>query len=204
MTFPILCLQSCLLRDIDACWTSSTNSITSGVLRRLRDTVNWEMVSRACWMSSRDRIKNNIYTLGKRKTSSARVWMISSSHAHTLSSSPNSPTPTSTPPTTEILINNVPLNRYFTVPTDRERILRPFTLAGLLGAYNVFALTRGGGISGQSGAVAHGIAKGLAAHVPDVELILRRAKLLRRDPRMVERKKTGLAKARKAYAWVKR
>ena len=75
---------------------------------------------------------------------------------------------------TEILVNNKPLNEYFQVPVDRERIIRPFRLAGLLGAYNVFALVRGGGKSGQAGAVAHGIAKCLAAHVPDIELILRR------------------------------
>jgi len=106
--------------------------------------------------------------------------------------------------TTEILVNGMPLSKYFPLPADRERVVRPFKLTGLLGAYNVFAIVRGGGTTGQSGAVAHGIAKGLAAHVPDVELVLRRSKLSRRDPRMVERKKTGLAKARKRYAWVKR
>ncbi|KAH8119089.1 ribosomal protein S5 domain 2-like protein [Phellopilus nigrolimitatus] len=137
------------------------------------------------------------YTIGRRKTSSARVWVISSEHAATAKTSQG-------PPTTEILVNNMPLNEYFKIPVDRERILRPFRLAGLLGAYNVFSLVRGGGVTGQAGAVALGIAKGLAAHVPDVELILRRAKLLRRDPRMVERKKTGRAKARKGYGWVRR
>ena len=106
-----------------------------------------------------------------------------------------------------------------TVNADRERVVRPLQLAGLLGAFNVFALVRGGGTSGQSGAVSLGLARGLAAHVPDIENILRKgesliplsasfishhdvrsitAKLLRRDPRMVERKKTGLRKARAA------
>ncbi|EJD02862.1 ribosomal protein S5 domain 2-like protein [Fomitiporia mediterranea MF3/22] len=140
------------------------------------------------------------YAYGARKTSSARVWVISSEHATAAKAWDGN----RSPPTTEILVNNVPLNEYFKVPVDRERILRPFRVAGLLGAYNAFAIVRGGGISGQAGAVALGIAKGLAAHVPDVELILRRAKLLRRDPRMVERKKTGRAKARKGYTWVKR
>ena len=157
------------------------------------------------------------YTSGKRKTSSARVWMISSEHA-TLAKANSDPS--QTVPVTEVLVNNVPFHKYFTVPSDRERILRPLQLTGLLGAFNVFALVRGGGISGQSGAIAHGVAKALAAHVPDVELILRRgkcllsffiraslnhvfatAKMLRRDPRMVERKKTGLAKARKAVRY---
>lgn len=106
----------------------------------------------------------------------------------------------------QVLINNTPLATYFPLPADRERIVRPLRIAGLLGAYNVFAIVRGGGMSGQSGAVALGIAKGLVAQEHRwgqdkegevVETVLRKAKLLRRDPRMVERKKTGFAKARK-------
>jgi small subunit ribosomal protein S9 len=106
----------------------------------------------------------------------------------------------------EILINNTPLASYFPLPADRERVVRPLRIAGLLGAYNVFSIVRGGGMSGQSGAVALGIAKGLVAQEHRwgvdkegevVETVLRKAKLLRRDPRMVERKKTGFAKARK-------
>jgi small subunit ribosomal protein S9 len=167
------------------------------------------------------------YTVGKRKTSSARVWMIPV-HAQSQSTTsepeesledifgiqPASPPPV-TVTTTTILVNNIPLAEYFPVPADRERIVRPFKVAGVLGAYNVFAIARGGGSTGQSGAVAHGIAKGLAAHEPELDTVLRRglcpraslplqgsffalsAKLMRRDPRMVERKKTGLAKARK-------
>lgn len=96
--------------------------------------------------------------------------------------------------------------------------MRSFKLTGLVGAYNVFAIVRGGGTTGQSGAVALGIAKGLAAHAPEVQGLLKKgpyfvafliiihahllliAKLLRRDPRMVERKKTGRRKARKAVS----
>ena len=171
------------------------------------------------------------YTVGKRKESSARVWIIPVKQqaapppAEAQDTPPDfgtvdpisiAPERATTPVTmTEILINGMPLAKYFPLPVDRERIVRPFKLTGLLGAYNVFAIVRGGGTTGQSGAVAHGIAKGLAAHVPDVEPILKRcayphlhssiscfltlasAKLVRRDPRMVERKKTGLAKARK-------
>ncbi|THH03439.1 hypothetical protein EW145_g6256 [Phellinidium pouzarii] len=140
------------------------------------------------------------YALGRRKTSSARVWVISSDHATAARARAGD----TSPPVTEILVNNAALNEYFKIPVDRERILRPFRITGLLGAFNVFALVRSGGISGQAGAVALGIARCLAAHVPDVEHILRRAKLLHRDPRMVERKHTGRAKARKGYTWVKR
>ncbi|KAJ8496490.1 hypothetical protein ONZ51_g1072 [Trametes cubensis] len=169
------------------------------------------------------------YTIGRRKESTARVWVIKAKEAASSSTAaagqgeaqPSqdapavgipgftrgplsmAPTPIKVP-TTNILVNNIPLVEYFPHLSDRERIVRPFRIAGLLGAYNVFALVRGGGSTGQSGALALGIAKALAAHVPEVEPLLRKAKMLKRDPRMVERKKTGRAKSRKAYTWVKR
>ncbi|KAF8829095.1 SSU ribosomal protein S9P [Lentinula edodes] len=155
------------------------------------------------------------YTFGKRKTSAARVWMIpvkplshesgsdvNVEEAFGLSDKPRRPPVNVTVST--ILINNLPIAEYFPQPVDRERIVRPLKIAGVLGKYNVFTIVRGGGTTGQSGAVAHGIAKGIFAHEPETGAILKRAKLLRRDPRMVERKKTGLAKARKRYTWVKR
>ncbi|KAI0305443.1 ribosomal protein S9/S16-domain-containing protein [Multifurca ochricompacta] len=170
------------------------------------------------------------YTVGKRKESAARVWMIPVREPApvTLSSdvlpshSPRaqdvdilapvvdnafapSPSASRMPvTTTTILVNNIPLNKYFDSPADRERIVRPLKLAGVLGTFNAFVIVRGGGTTGQAGAIAHGIAQGIVAHVPEVDHILRKAKLIKRDPRMVERKKTGLAKARKRYTWVKR
>ncbi|KAG9315582.1 ribosomal protein S9/S16-domain-containing protein [Chiua virens] len=180
------------------------------------------------------------YTVGRRKMSTARVWMIKvhdavepvstseaganeNDAASTSVSALLAPTvKVPSPSTTSILINSAPIAEYFSLPADREALLRPLKLTGLLGAYNVFALVRGGGTSGQSGALALAIARACASHVPEVESILRKgvsclqcgrdamssrdmlANLMKRDPRMVERKKTGLAKARKAYAWVKR
>ncbi|KAJ7268744.1 ribosomal protein S9/S16-domain-containing protein [Mycena haematopus] len=163
------------------------------------------------------------YTFGKRKTSTARVWMVPvappkgdlevvdlekvaslDEAAALLTSQPDRFHEPQVVPKSSILINNIPIGEYFVVPADRERIVRPLQIAGLLGAYNIFSLVRGGGTTGQSGALAHGIAKGLLVHNPDLADLFRRTKLLRRDPRMVERKKPGLAKARKAYAWVKR
>ena len=205
------------------------------------------------------------YTVGKRKESAARVWMIpvleptsnttiSASPISTSSSSdadllapvvneafaPSPDAAASRVPvtTTTILVNNVPLNKFFATTADRECVVRPLKLAGVLGAFNVFTIVRGGGTTGQAGAIAHGIAQGIVAHVPEVDPILRKggarsisfpgstltpflAKLMKRDPRMVERKKTGLAKARKRvshlcrctflvsddplqYTWVKR
>ncbi|KIK67229.1 hypothetical protein GYMLUDRAFT_93057 [Collybiopsis luxurians FD-317 M1] len=164
------------------------------------------------------------YTFGKRKTSAARVWMIPVRDTFSPSMDQLGSTETAadvnvnqlfglsnglkTRPinvtASTILVNNLPISEYFPQPVDRERIVRPLKIAGVLGKYNVFILVRGGGTTGQSGAIAHGIAKGIFAHQPEAGTVLKRAKLLRRDPRMVERKKTNLAKARKAYTWVKR
>ncbi|KAJ7072144.1 SSU ribosomal protein S9P [Mycena amicta] len=163
------------------------------------------------------------YTFGKRKTSTARVWMVPvaiqpqeleivdlekiqslDEAAALLTSQPERFNETQVVPSSSILVNNIPLGEFFSVPADRERVVRPLKIAGLLSAYNVFTLVRGGGTTGQSGALAHGIAKGLVVHKPYLETLMRRTKLLRRDPRMVERKKPGRAKARKGYTWVKR
>jgi len=119
------------------------------------------------------------YTLGKRKTSSARVWMIPV-QAPKLEPTPDemlglTPTqPTYSVTTTTILVNNLPINEYFVLPADRERITRPLRVAGVLGKYNIFAIVRGGGTTGQSGALAHGISKGVVAHEPDFETLFRR------------------------------
>jgi len=173
------------------------------------------------------------YTVGKRKTSAARVWMIP------VNGTPKrelpailkaaNPEPSiddafgvETAPSLDskitfstVLVNNIPLAEYFPLPADRERVVRPFKVAGVLGKYNAFIIVRGGGTTGQSGAAMHGISKGLHAHEPELEKVLKActsamafsllhylfkpttAKLLRRDPRMVERKKPGMAKARK-------
>jgi small subunit ribosomal protein S9 len=136
------------------------------------------------------------YTVGRRKESAARVWVIPVKKSAPAAGTAETTKPESildlgkTPETaaapaaqasittTEILINNLPLATYFPIPADRERIVRPLKLTGLLGAYNVFALVRGGGTSGQAGAVAQGLSKGLAAHVPEVEIILRRGAII--------------------------
>lgn len=134
------------------------------------------------------------YTLGKRKTSSARVWIVPVQRPPADSSTPSPPTPALTETDSaleallnpnssksnedvsvaQVLVNNTPLSAYFPIPADRTRVIHPLKLTGLLGAYNIFAIVRGGGTSGQSGALAHGIAKGLAAHEPAVQTILRK------------------------------
>ncbi|KAI5453018.1 37S ribosomal protein S9, mitochondrial [Naganishia albida] len=151
-------------------------------------------------------------SMGRRKESSAKVYMIKAKVAADISSSSSDPadgtdtlaTSLDHVPTGEILINSLPIHAHFPRPSDRELILRPLRLTGLIGYYNIFALTKGGGTSGQAGAVALAIARGVATHRPELREVLLKDGLLHRDPRMVERKKTGLAKARKRYTWVKR
>jgi small subunit ribosomal protein S9 len=120
------------------------------------------------------------YTLGKRKTSSARVWMIPVQvpKTETVDEMLGLETVGTYPvTTTTILVNNLPINEYFCLPADRERITRPLRVAGVLGKYNIFAIVRGGGTTGQSGALLQGISKGVVAHEPDFEALFRRGQL---------------------------
>ncbi|GAC95297.1 likely mitochondrial ribosomal protein [Pseudozyma hubeiensis SY62] len=157
---------------------------------------------RALWLASEKKIdgKGRAYSMGRRKESSAQVWIV-----RTKSS------------VGSILINNQPIQEYFTRTAEREAITWPLKLSSTLGAYNVFALCRGGGKSGQAGAVAHALANAIVAETGSslgmehglpvkkyVRDVLAKDGVLKRDPRMVERKKTGMLKARKAFTWVKR
>ncbi|GFZ50840.1 hypothetical protein JCM24511_08598 [Saitozyma sp. JCM 24511] len=144
------------------------------------------------------------YATGRRKESSARVWMIANPKAAGSLDVSETPEYISEPPISEVLVNHLPLSAHFVRPCDRETVLRPLRITGLLGAYNIFALTRGGGTTGQAGAVALAVARALAILREDVGDVLKSDGALMRDTRMVERKKTGKPKARKAYTWVKR
>lgn len=151
------------------------------------------------------------YAIGRRKTSSARVWLVpAAQHREIMSRSekegevaeageaaPESPAAI---PKSEILINHLPLTQHFSIPSHREDVLRPLRVTGLLGAYNIFGLVRGGGPTGQSGALSLGIARALAMLHKDSVKVLINDNALYRDPREVERKKTGRDKARKAVS----
>ena len=152
-------------------------------------------------------------TMGRRKESSAKVWLIKTKTPEDFSSRIQTaleiharkvaePESTEEPdypalPTTEVLVNHLPIHQHFPRPSDRELVLRPLRLTGTLGYFNIFALASGGGTTGQAGATALAISRGIITFLPEMADILRRDGLLTRDPRMVERKKTGLAKARK-------
>ena len=100
--------------------------------------------------------------------------------------------------------NGRPLEDYFPRLTHRTTVLAPLRLAGLEGSYDIRVRVHGGGSSGQAGAVRHGIARALVEADPNLRVPLKRAGFLARDARIVERKKAGLHKARKAPQFSKR
>jgi ribosomal protein S9 len=103
-----------------------------------------------------------------------------------------------------VLVNRKPLDAYFGDLLMRSHVLKPLMLTDLVGKVDVLVHVKGGGVSGQAQAAAHGIARALRRLEPSLKPTLRAAGALRRDPRAVERKKFGRAKARKRFAWVKR
>ena len=127
---------------------------------------------------------DKIYATGKRKSAVARVWIW--------------------PGRGQITVNGRDLDEYFDVETARLVINQPFEITGTLGKIDVMATVKGGGKSGQSEALRHGIARALQLMDPDLRPALKKAGLLTRDARVKERKKYGLAGARKRYQYSKR
>lgn len=121
---------------------------------------------------------------GRRKTAVARVRLI--------------------PGDGKILINDRTFEQYFPNRTLRLIVQQPLVLTDLAARFDVIARVHGGGISGQAGAIRHGIARSLVKANPELRKQLRRAGFITRDPRMKERKKYGLHKARKAPQYSKR
>ena len=124
------------------------------------------------------------YATGKRKTSVARVWIL--------------------PGDGRILVNNTPVDEYFLRDTSLMIIKQPFDLTGTWGRFDVKATVKGGGLSGQAGALRHGISKALLDVDPGYRTTLKKAGLLTRDARVKERKKYGLKGARKSFQFSKR
>ncbi len=125
------------------------------------------------------------YGTGRRKTSVARVWLIS-------------------PGKGEIIVNNKSIDEYFQRETLKMVIRQPLELTDLLTEFDIKINVKGGGPSGQAGAIRHGISRALLQYNPDLRPVLKKAGFLTRDPRMVERKKYGLKKARKRPQFSKR
>ncbi len=104
----------------------------------------------------------------------------------------------------EIIINGKPLKEYFGRPQDWRDVLTPFELTHNEDRFNLSVLVQGGGITGQAQAIRQGVSRALLQVDPDLRRVLRRARLLSRDPREKERKKPGLKRARKAPQYTKR
>jgi len=124
------------------------------------------------------------YATGRRKDAVARVWL--------------------KPGSGKIMVNGRDQEVYFARPTQRLVINQPFGITDRVGQYDVVATVKGGGLSGQAGAVLHGIAQALSRYEPALRTTVKRAGFLTRDSRVVERKKYGRAKARRSFQFSKR
>jgi len=108
------------------------------------------------------------------------------------------------PGTGEIIVNGIPYEERFPRPAHRRAITNPLLVTDNLDKYNTVVKVEGGGITGQSGAISHGIARALVKSDENLKPVLRQNGLLTRDPRVKERKKPGLKRARKAPQYTKR
>ena len=128
--------------------------------------------------------KERAYATGKRKNSIARVWIKRGNG--------------------EIKINGKALDKYFSRPVLQMIVNQPLDVVKADDSYEIMASVKGGGLSGQAGAIRHGISKALSLYDQSNRPPLKKVGFLTRDPRVVERKKAGLAKARRSYQFSKR
>ncbi len=124
------------------------------------------------------------YATGRRKTSVARVWMQEGSG--------------------QIVINSRPIEEYFRTESGRTVIQQPFEITGTVGKFDVMVNVKGGGTTGQAGAIRHGITRALMAYDATLRVPLKKAGFVTRDPRMKERKKYGQRGARARFQFSKR
>lgn len=128
--------------------------------------------------------ENVYYSTGKRKTSVARIWL--------------------TPGSGGIVVNNKPVDEYFTIESLKGMVKQPLVLTNTLESFDVKGRVVGGGVAGQAGAVRHGITRALILANPDLRKALKKAGFVRRDARVKERKKYGQKGARARFQFSKR
>ncbi|MBU1913080.1 MAG: 30S ribosomal protein S9 [Candidatus Omnitrophica bacterium] len=128
--------------------------------------------------------QNTIWATGRRKRAIARVRLLTGNG--------------------EIEINKKPLEEYFERPTLKMIVMQPIQAANVGNKFNIIATVKGGGKSGQAGALRHGISRALALTNEELRVLLRKKGFLTRDPRKRERKKYGQKGARKRFQWTKR
>ena len=128
--------------------------------------------------------QGRVYATGRRKDAVARVWIM--------------------PGKGNITVNDKSIDAYFTRPVLKMIINQPFEVTNRTSEFDVFCTVSGGGLSGQAGAIKHGISRALNEYEPELHAALKSAGFLTRDDRTVERKKYGKAKARRSYQFSKR
>jgi len=128
--------------------------------------------------------KDSKYATGRRKRSIAKVWVKKGSGV--------------------IHVNGKKMNDYFKRPVHQIIVTRPLEISNLLNSYDVKASVKGGGLSGQAGAIIHGLSRALVLHDETIKKVLKKEKLTSRDSRVVERKKYGHRKARRSFQFSKR
>jgi small subunit ribosomal protein S9 len=156
-------------------------------LGQVADSIETVDAAPAITTIQREVVKDDLgrsYATGKRKDAIARVWI--------------------KPGSGKVIINGREQETYFARPVLRMILLQPFEVTATVGQFDVMATVKGGGLSGQAGAVKHGISKALQLFDPSLRAALKAAGFITRDSRVVERKKYGKAKARKSFQFSKR
>ena len=128
--------------------------------------------------------KDSKYATGRRKRSIAKVWVKKGSG--------------------KIIVNSIKMNDYFKRPVHQIIVTRPLEISNVLTSYDVRCSVKGGGLSGQAGAIIHGLSRALISHDESLKKPLKTEKLTTRDSRVVERKKYGRRKARRSFQFSKR
>lgn len=158
------------------------NAVAEGVVADVAAPVIAEEV-----VITREPVRDDLgrsYATGKRKDAVARVWI--------------------KPGSGKVVVNGKEMAKYFARPVLQMILRQPFQVTAREGQFDVMATVKGGGLSGQAGAVKHGISKALQLYEPALRPALKAAGFLTRDSRVVERKKYGRAKARRSFQFSKR
>ncbi len=156
-------------------------------LEGLKDAVSGTPDAVAAEAPAREAVRDSLgrsYATGKRKDAVARVWI--------------------KPGSGKVTVNGKEMGTYFARPVLQMILRQPFQVAGVENQFDVMATVAGGGLSGQAGAVKHGISKALQIYEPSLRGALKAAGFLTRDSRVVERKKYGKRKARRSFQFSKR
>lgn len=155
-------------------------------LDELKSVVSGEEVAVEAAATPREPKRDSLgrsYATGKRKDAVARVWI--------------------KPGSGRVMVNGREMSVYFARPVLQMVLRQPFEIASVTGQFDVMATVKGGGLSGQAGAVKHGISKALQLYEPSLRGVLKAAGFLTRDSRVVERKKYGRRKARRSFQFSK-